>query len=71
MLMITILTLFQKNLEKTVAKTIKYRKTGELARIDDDEADKLVRKGKARYADRNEWRRWQRQRTGARSSSSA
>jgi len=55
-----------------VAKTIKYRKTGELARIDDAEADKLVRKGKARYADRNEWRRWQqKQRAGAGSSSSS
>lgn len=41
-----------------MAKTIRLKKTGEYARLPNAEAEELVRKGKARFADKNEWRRY-------------
>lgn len=38
--------------------TIKLKDQDEYLRLPKDEAEQLVRKGKARFADRSEWKRW-------------
>jgi len=42
-----------------MAKTVRLKSTKEVIRVSDEEAQKLVKTGKARYASKNEWRRWQ------------
>jgi len=41
-----------------MAVTVKLKKKDILLRVTKSEADALVESGKARFADKNEWRRW-------------
>ncbi len=42
-----------------MAITVKLKKTDKYLRLPREEAKLLVKKGKARFADKAEWKRWQ------------
>lgn len=41
-----------------MAVTVKLKNKNQYLRLPKSEAEKLVKSGKARFADRSEWRRW-------------